>query len=73
MNACKFHSSDLSVMSVFLLPKDVRCSLLCFLLGAVKLERDRNEVYIFLALLTYFFKLVNYMNNRQTELCLAVL
>jgi len=31
-------------MDLFLLPKDIRCRIVCILLGAVKLDKDSKEV-----------------------------
>lgn len=31
-------------MDLFLLPKDVRCRIVCILLGAVKVDKDAKEV-----------------------------
>jgi hypothetical protein len=31
-------------MDLFLLPKDIRCHIVCILLGAVKVDKDSKEV-----------------------------
>ena len=56
-------------MDLFLLPKDVRCRIVCILLGAVKVDKDAKEVSF---LLTYnktekLRRLKNCCNNSYIE------
>ena len=38
------HYRKVYTMDLFLLPKDVRCRIVCILLGAVKVDKDAKEV-----------------------------
>ena len=41
---CLYLSRKVYAMDLFLLPKDIRCRIVCILLGAIKLDKDTKEV-----------------------------
>ena len=49
-------------MDLFLLPKDVRCRIVCILLGAVKVDKDAKEVRV-----VFTLNIQNRVNLDQTS------
>ena len=54
-------------MDLFLLPKDVRCRIVCILLGAVKVDKDAKEVNFLLTGHITLRYLKNCCNNSYIE------
>ena len=59
-------SRKVYTMDLFLLPKDVRCRIVCILLGAVKVDKDAKEVCF---LLTYCKNLKNWDTQKHCCNC----
>ena len=56
------HCRKVYTMDLFLLPKDVRCRIVCILLGAVKVDKDAKEVRV-----VFTLNIQNHVNLDQTN------
>lgn len=57
-------------MDLFLLPRDVRCLLVCILLGAVKIDKDDKEVGLsfYFTVVSFVVRMSLYKQYNQSDL-----